>query len=43
MGGKTKKQKNKMICLGNSESRLDGRPEFEVNNTEVQKNCLVSC
>ena len=30
-----------MICLINSESKLDGRPEFEVNNTEVQKNCLV--
>ena len=39
-GGK-KQQKNRIICLSNSESRLDGRPEFEINNTEVQKNCLV--
>ena len=39
--GGNRKQKNRMICLSNSESRLDGRPEFEVNNTEVQKNGLV--
>ena len=38
---KKKTNKQNDLSLSNSQSRLDGRPEFEVTDAEVQKNCLV--